>query len=161
MNSNKTQLRPGDISIIGALLILPVFVAGFLFILFSVGIDRSEVVEESASSAQEQPTLSEQAAIIATLSAVPARTPIPRDITSSASQMVVNEMGYSESTINNGQRDFLAVCSACHGTDARGISGVGKPLSNSEFVRGRSDQELLDFVIRGRQPWAPESTTGV
>lgn len=160
MESNKTRLRPADISIIGTLLVLPGFIAVFLFVLFYFGIDRSEVVEEPAS-VRGQATLSEQAAVIATLNAVPARTAIPRDITSGASQTVVNEMGYTESMINNGQRDFLAVCSACHGTDGRGISGVGKPLINSEFIRGRSDQELLDFIIQGRQPWDADNTTGV
>jgi protein SCO1/2 len=161
MNPNKTQLQSGDISIIGILLILPGFIIVFLFILFSVAIDRREVVEDAAAPAQEQLILSEQAALIATINAVPPRTPIPRDITSNSSQAVANAMGYSESMINNGQRDFLAVCSACHGTDARGISGVGKPLLNSEFVRSRSDQDLLNFIILGRQPWDPANTTGV
>jgi disulfide bond formation protein DsbB len=41
------------------------------------------------------------------------------------------------------------------------VAGLGKTLVESEFVRARSDQELLEFVIAGRQPFDPENTTGI
>ena len=161
MKSNKDRLRPGDISIIGTLLILPGFIVVFLFFLFYIGIDRDEDVDTAESASVGQPTLSEDAAIIATLNAIPARTAIPRDINSDSSQAVAETMNYSDEIITSGRENYLAVCSACHGADSRGISGLGKGLINSEYVRGKTDQELLDFVIVGRAIWDAENTTGV
>lgn len=56
---------------------------------------------------------------------------------------------------------FVASCSACHGADARGIQGVGVTLLESEFVRSKSDKEMLAFIKQGRPIWDAESKTGV
>ncbi len=60
-----------------------------------------------------------------------------------------------------GEQLYQASCAACHGMDARGIPGLGKDLRASEFVKGLSDQELLDFIKKGRDASDPANTTGV
>ncbi len=56
---------------------------------------------------------------------------------------------------------FVASCSACHGARGEGMEGLGKPLKGSEFVRSKSDAELLTFVKTGRPVWDAENTTGI
>ncbi len=63
--------------------------------------------------------------------------------------------------IKAGENTFQGVCSACHGFTAQGIPGLGKPLVNSPFVDGLSDDELLAFIIQGREASDPLNTTGV
>lgn len=62
-----------------------------------------------------------------------------------------------------GQQAFQSACVACHGPDAKGVTGLGKSLhpSDSEFVRSHSDAELVEFIKVGRQPDDPLNTTGV
>jgi mono/diheme cytochrome c family protein len=63
--------------------------------------------------------------------------------------------------ITAGENTFQSTCSACHGFTAQGIPGLGKPLVNSAFVDGLSDDELLAFIIQGREVSDPQNTTGV
>jgi disulfide bond formation protein DsbB len=56
---------------------------------------------------------------------------------------------------------FIASCSACHGADAMGVPGIGKPLRSSAFVAQKSDKELLTFIKTGRPIWDPANTTGL
>ena len=67
---------------------------------------------------------------------------------------------YSEESVANGQRIFSGLCFACHGQGGVGVTGLGKPLVDSEFVNGQTDDELLHFIIEGRQPTDPLNTTG-
>lgn len=52
-------------------------------------------------------------------------------------------------------------CVACHGPGAKGVAGLGKDMTTSEFVYGLSDEELLAFVKTGRSTSDPANTTGV
>ena len=56
---------------------------------------------------------------------------------------------------------FDGSCVACHGAGGVGIEGLGKALTNSEFVQGLGDAELIDFIAVGRLADDPENTTGV
>ncbi len=60
-----------------------------------------------------------------------------------------------------GRLVFTGACSSCHGGDARGISGLGKILAPSPFVQRLTDDELLDFIKKGRDISDPANTTGV
>jgi mono/diheme cytochrome c family protein len=55
---------------------------------------------------------------------------------------------------------FQTVCAACHGFNAQGISGLGKPLVGSEFVNKQADTQLVAFIKQGRLPSDPLNTTG-
>ena len=68
---------------------------------------------------------------------------------------------YSPDIILQGQGMFQSICVACHGFDGRGIPGLGKDLIDSEFVHGLTDEELLNFIIVGREISDPLNTTGV
>ena len=56
---------------------------------------------------------------------------------------------------------YSGTCTACHGTDLKGIDGLGKPLAPSDFVADRSEDELVAFILVGRPAGDPDNTTGV
>ncbi len=60
-----------------------------------------------------------------------------------------------------GQAVYKSTCQSCHGGDATGISGLGKPLKGSEFIAALTDVELAEFVKAGRPRSDPDNTTGV
>ncbi len=60
-----------------------------------------------------------------------------------------------------GQTKYQGTCSACHGPDAKGIQGLGKDLTTSEFAKGLPDAEVILFITKGRDPSDPANTTGV
>lgn len=63
--------------------------------------------------------------------------------------------------VAQGQDDFRKTCATCHGTNAEGMPRLGKNLHQNEFVRGKSDQELLDFLKVGRPADHPLNERGV
>lgn len=60
-----------------------------------------------------------------------------------------------------GKQLFLTSCSACHGPEGKGVQGLGKDMTHSEFIGKLSDEELLAFVKEGRPIGDPLNTTGV
>jgi disulfide bond formation protein DsbB len=56
---------------------------------------------------------------------------------------------------------FASTCSSCHGPEGKGIEGLGKDMTTSEFIAGLSDAELLAFIKTGRPIGDPLNTTGV
>jgi len=60
-----------------------------------------------------------------------------------------------------GKTLFTSSCSSCHGPEAKGLTGLGKDLTTSAFVKGDSDQQLIDFIKKGRPASDPANTTGV
>ncbi len=61
----------------------------------------------------------------------------------------------------DGKTLFGQTCAACHGMDAKGLPKLGKDLTTSTFISGKTDDDLLKFVEQGRQPSDPLNTTGV
>jgi disulfide bond formation protein DsbB len=60
-----------------------------------------------------------------------------------------------------GKDAYMKTCIACHGADAKGITNLGKDLTTSEFVKGKTNQELVEFFKVGRPAGDPLNTTGV
>jgi mono/diheme cytochrome c family protein len=60
-----------------------------------------------------------------------------------------------------GRAAYASTCIPCHGADARGLPGLGKDLTTSNFLAQRSDQEIVDFLKSGRRASDPLNTTGV
>ena len=60
-----------------------------------------------------------------------------------------------------GRQAFLATCVACHGTEGKGVPGLGKDLTTSEFLLSQTDEQMLAFLIAGRPASDPLNTTGV
>lgn len=89
--------------------------------------------EEAAPVQQEQPTAAPQAAA-------------PAAIVGDAS---------------NGSKIFSTACVACHGPEGKGVQGLGKDLTTSEWVAQQSDEQLVEFIKKGRDASDPLNTTGV
>jgi mono/diheme cytochrome c family protein len=60
-----------------------------------------------------------------------------------------------------GKEQYEMLCIACHGPGGEGVEGLGKPFTTSEFLRERSDEEMVEFVKVGRPSGDPLNTTGV
>ena len=60
-----------------------------------------------------------------------------------------------------GQVKFTATCAPCHGPAGEGVTGLGKDMTTSEFIAGKSDAELVEFIKIGREITDPLNTTGV
>jgi mono/diheme cytochrome c family protein len=84
----------------------------------------------------------------------PTATAVPEPTTPPA------DTGPDPAQIATGQTKYGS-CSACHGLDARGVTGLGKDLIESEFMAGLSDAELVEFIKVGRDPGDPANTTGI
>lgn len=56
---------------------------------------------------------------------------------------------------------YQGTCSSCHGTDLKGIEGLGKQLAPSDFVAAKTEAELVAFIKVGRPAGDPENSTGV
>lgn len=60
-----------------------------------------------------------------------------------------------------GKAAYSKTCIACHGPEAKGVSGLGKDLTTSEFVASKSDGDLKEFILTGRPASDPLNTTRV
>ncbi|HVU63567.1 MAG TPA: c-type cytochrome [Phycisphaerales bacterium] len=63
--------------------------------------------------------------------------------------------------VAHGKAMFMATCSACHGSDARGLPGKGKNLVYGDFPRRTGDAELAAFIKKGRPATDLWNTTKV
>lgn len=61
----------------------------------------------------------------------------------------------------NGKAKFETTCVACHGLDAKGVTGLGKDLTTSAFLKGLPDAEAVLFLTKGRPSSDPLNTTKV
>lgn len=84
-----------------------------------------------------------------------------QETTSQESTSQNESAGATKGDPAKGEQLFAQSCAACHGPDARGIQGLGKNLRSSEFVKGLSDDELVEFIKKGRDTSDPANTTGV
>ncbi len=60
-----------------------------------------------------------------------------------------------------GKDGFMKSCASCHGNDAKGLPKLGKDLTTSQFVKDKTNKELVDYVKNGRLPSDPLNTTGI
>lgn len=67
---------------------------------------------------------------------------------------------FSDEQIAAGGQIYSSLCFACHGSDARGISGLGKTLIGTEFINGQTDEQLVAFLVVGRSATDPLNTSG-
>jgi mono/diheme cytochrome c family protein len=57
-----------------------------------------------------------------------------------------------------GRELYAATCATCHGPDLKGLPNQGQELRQNAFVAKHNDKELLDFLVKGRMPDAPDTT---
>lgn len=70
-------------------------------------------------------------------------------------------IAYDPALVNEGLGVYQSICTTCHGMDAQGIPGLGKNLVTSEFIASLTDDELVQFLIVGRDSSDPLNTTGI
>ncbi|HEX9722774.1 MAG TPA: cytochrome c [Vicinamibacteria bacterium] len=63
--------------------------------------------------------------------------------------------------VSAGEKVFGGTCFTCHGDDATGIEGSGTNLTISEFIRSKTDAELIEYIKVGREINDPLNTTGI
>ena len=69
--------------------------------------------------------------------------------------------GASPEQVAAGEKVFMTTCATCHGRDANGLPRLGKGLHYNEFVKSKTDAEMLEFLKIGRRANDPLNTTGV
>jgi disulfide bond formation protein DsbB len=123
------------------------------------GVPAAASAESSTPEAVAQTSPNSTPIAEAGVATNPSPTPRPSPTTSSPSAGSAPPSAGSSS--EDGAALFTAACSACHGLDAHGLPNLGKDLVVSEFVRGLSDPDLLNFIKTGRPLWDPANTTGI
>lgn len=67
----------------------------------------------------------------------------------------------SAGDVTNGKAKFALSCTACHGQDAKGMTGLGKDLHNNAYIAGLTDAAAVTFLKTGRTASDPLNTTKV
>ncbi|MCU0513659.1 MAG: cytochrome c [Anaerolineae bacterium] len=84
--------------------------------------------------------------------------------TSTMDHLTLMALGLEEvgaSSVQRGQMLYQQTCAACHGPNAQGMPGNGKTLVGSQFVDRLNDPDLVSFIVKGRQSFDPDNTSGV
>lgn len=68
---------------------------------------------------------------------------------------------YTDEQVAAGAQLYAGTCSACHGPDATGVTGLGKNLTTSTFVAEQSDEALKAMIAGGRPSSDPLNSTGI
>jgi disulfide bond formation protein DsbB len=60
-----------------------------------------------------------------------------------------------------GKAKFATTCVSCHGPEGKGMPGLGKDLTTSDFVTAITNTDLVEFLKIGRPASDPANTQGV
>ena len=71
------------------------------------------------------------------------------------------EGGGGGDSVAAGRAEFGKTCATCHGPSGEGMPRLGKNLNDNEFVRNKSDAELIQFLKEGRPATHPDNDRGV
>jgi mono/diheme cytochrome c family protein len=69
--------------------------------------------------------------------------------------------GGGKTPVERGRIDYLRACSSCHGPEGQGMGKLGNRLRRNEFVRTKTDEELVGFLKVGRRPGDPDNKSGI
>lgn len=62
----------------------------------------------------------------------------------------------------HGKTVYMGTCVMCHGTNARGVQGLGPDLVvKSDWMKQQSDAALVKFIMVGRGPTRPDNVNGL
>lgn len=82
-------------------------------------------------------------------------------VLTSAAALALGACGGEKTPLEKGRIDYLRTCATCHGARGEGMGQLGNRLRDNEFVRERSDEELVEFLKVGRAPSDPENESGM
>ncbi len=60
-----------------------------------------------------------------------------------------------------GRTAFIGTCAPCHGQEGRGVPGLGKDLTKSDFTKNLSNANFVLFLTKGRPASDPLNATKV
>ncbi|MBL4590491.1 MAG: c-type cytochrome [Phycisphaerales bacterium] len=80
---------------------------------------------------------------------------------SSTLQIAPVAMGGTTIKLSPGETVYQSACMLCHGPDAQGVVGLGKPLNNNAYIQESDDSELFRNIAEGRLPDHPLNTTSI
>lgn len=63
--------------------------------------------------------------------------------------------------VARGQQLAGQSCSSCHGQNFEGVKNLGPALTDNDFIRDHTDDELFDFIRDGRATDAQDNETGL
>ena len=63
--------------------------------------------------------------------------------------------------VAHGQELVDQSCTACHGRDYEGVSGLGTSFVDNAFIQDNTDAEMMAFIKEGRPGDAPDNDTGI
>jgi mono/diheme cytochrome c family protein len=63
--------------------------------------------------------------------------------------------------LTRGKTFYMQTCTICHGPNGQGRPHQGADLRLSKFVAGESDDALVNFLRKGRQPNDPKTVQGL
>jgi disulfide bond formation protein DsbB len=69
--------------------------------------------------------------------------------------------GLDAAAVSRGAEIYGSSCIACHGAGGVGVKGLGKDLVHSDFIRDKSDAQLVTFLKVGRDAGDPLNTTKI
>ncbi len=58
-------------------------------------------------------------------------------------------------------KEAFITCAGCHGPEGKGVEGLGKDMTTSQWIKSQTDEQLLAFLKTGRPASDPLNTTGV
>ncbi|HZJ48803.1 MAG TPA: cytochrome c, partial [Acidimicrobiia bacterium] len=67
----------------------------------------------------------------------------------------------SDPAVTHGKQIVSESCSACHGSDFNGVSGLGPSFFDNGFIQSEGDADLVVFIKVGRLNNDPENKSGV
>jgi mono/diheme cytochrome c family protein len=86
----------------------------------------------------------------------------PTDLPPIDQQFDIAALSYPLDVVSLGRDVYLANCFACHNPSSTGRAAhdIGKDLVDNEFIQTSTDQELIDFIKKGRLATDPANVTG-
>ena len=86
----------------------------------------------------------------------------PTELPPIEQQFNIAELSYPLEVVSLGRDVYVANCFSCHNPGSTGVAAhnIGKELTDNEFIQDSTDEELIDFVTKGRLATDPANVTG-